>query len=110
MVIERTAVMSHRDLQDNLLRSPSTSRLRALGVIDCNTTSVIVAFGEGADALRREVRVTHRKFPNGGGWSFFACPQCERRARELKLHDGAVMCWRGIVTSTVFTAHYLPHR
>src|ERR1700722_879567 len=86
--------MTHRCFQDALLTSPSVSRLRAFGVLDRSTKSVLISFGQGEDALRREVRVTHRQFPNGGGWSFFACPQCERRACVLKLHDGAVMCWR----------------
>jgi hypothetical protein len=84
----------HRNFQNDLPTSPSVSRLRALGVVNRNTKSVLISFGEGDDAVRREVRVTHRQFPNGGDWSFFACPQCERRARVLKLHDGAVMCWR----------------
>ena len=84
----------HRYFQDALPTSPSVSRLRALGVVDRNTKSFLVAFGEGDDALRREVGVSHRQFPNGGSWSFFTCPLCERRARVLKLHDGAVMCWR----------------
>ena len=65
-----------------------------MGVVDRNTKSVVIAFGEGDEALRREIGITHRQFPNGGSWSFFTCPQCERRARVLKLHDGAVMCWR----------------
>jgi hypothetical protein len=86
--------LTHRYFQHALATSPSVSRLRALGVVDRNTKSVLISFGEGDDALRREVRVTHRQFPNGGCWSFFTCPQCERRARVLKVHDGAVMCWR----------------
>jgi hypothetical protein len=84
----------HRYFQNDLLTSRSVSRLRALGDVDRNTKSVLIFFGEGDDALRREIRVTHRQFPNGGCWSFFTCPRCERRARVLKLHDGAVMCWR----------------
>jgi hypothetical protein len=86
--------MAHRCFQDDLLTSPSVSRLRASGVGDWNTKSVLISFGEGDDALWREVHVTHRRFPNGGGWSFFTCPLCERRARVLKLHDGRPMCWR----------------
>ena len=86
--------MTHRYFQDALPMSPSVSRLRALGIIDRNTVSVLISFGEGDGVLRREVRVTHRQFSNGGCWSFFTCPQCERRARVLKLHDGEVMCWR----------------
>jgi hypothetical protein len=86
--------MTHRFFQDALPTSPSISRLRALGVVDRNTKSILISFGEGDDALRREIRITHRQFPNGGSWSFFTCPQCERCARVLKLHDGPVMCWR----------------
>ena len=86
--------MTHRYFQHALPTSPSVSRLRALGVVDWTTKSVLISFGEGDDVLWREVRITHRQFPNGGGWSFFQCPQCRRRARVLKLHDGAVMCWR----------------
>ena len=47
----------------------------------------------GDDALRREVRVVHRKFPNGGLWALFLCPTCGRRVRKLKQHE-KVMCWR----------------
>jgi hypothetical protein len=86
--------MAHRFFQNDLLASPSVSRLRASGVVEWNKKSVLISFGEGDDALWREVQVTHRRFPNGGGWSFFQCPQCERRARVLKLHDGRPMCWR----------------
>jgi hypothetical protein len=86
--------MPHRYFQDDLLTSPSVSSLRASGVVDGNTTSVIIAFGEGDEALRREIGVTHRQFPNGGGWSFFVCPRCSRRARVLKIYDGLPMCWR----------------
>jgi hypothetical protein len=68
------------------------SRLRASGVITADSTSVTIAFGEGAAAIQRQVGVTHRKFPNGGSWSFFVCP-CGRRARTLRLHgDGRVVC------------------
>jgi hypothetical protein len=55
--------------QDDL-ETVSASRLRASGAITADATSVVVSFGQGSDALRREVRVVHREFPNGGGWSF----------------------------------------
>jgi hypothetical protein len=72
--------------------------LRASGAITADATSVLVSFGQGADALRREVRVVHRKFPNGGSWSLFLCPNCGRRVRKLRLHE-KVMCWRCCVQS-----------
>lgn len=40
------------------------------------------------------VRAVHRRFPNGGSWSFFICPQCGRRARVLRLRDERLSCWR----------------
>jgi hypothetical protein len=83
--------------QDDLLEV-SVSRLRASGAITADATSVVVSFGQGDDALRREVRVVHRKFPNGGSWSLFLCPTCGRRVRKLKLHE-KVMCWRCCVQS-----------
>jgi hypothetical protein len=53
-------------------------------------TSVWIGFG--AIELKREVRLAHRRFPNGGSWSFFLCPRCERRVRRLRLNDGRPMC------------------
>jgi hypothetical protein len=85
----------HRFFQDDLGSSPSISQLRASGVVTGDTKVVVIGFGEGENALKRLVGVTHRKFPNGGEWSFFVCPVCRRRARVLKLFDdGRPMCWR----------------
>jgi hypothetical protein len=83
--------------QDDL-ETVKVSKLRASGAITADATSVVVTFGQGDDAFRREVRVVHRKFPNGGSWSFFLCPTCGRRVRKLKLHE-KVMCWRCCVQS-----------
>jgi hypothetical protein len=65
--------------QDDL-ETVNVSRLRASGAITADTLSVVVSFGQGDDALRREVRVVHCRFPNSGGWSFFVCPVCRRQA------------------------------
>jgi hypothetical protein len=78
--------------QDDL-ETVNVSKLRAMGAVTADATSVAVSFGQGDDALRREVRVVHRRFPNGGSWTFFLCPVCGRRVRKLKLHE-RVMCWR----------------
>jgi hypothetical protein len=87
-------MIEHRCFHDDLPTCESVSRLRASGVITPYTTGVVVCFGEGESVLRREVRVVHRKLRNGGSWSFFVCPECARRARVLKLHDGKPKCWR----------------
>jgi hypothetical protein len=83
---------THRLLLESLPVSPNVSRLRAEGAISAGMTSVRIGFG--AIELKREVRLEHRHFPNGGSWSFFLCPRCERRVRRLRLNDGRVMCSR----------------
>ena len=59
------SMSGHRLFQDDLA-SVSISRLRASGVVTFDTKSVEIVFGEGEDGLRREVKVVHRRFPNGG--------------------------------------------
>jgi hypothetical protein len=54
--------------------------------------SVVIGFGEGEAAPRREVRVTHRRLRHGGSWSFYLCPGCGKRARLLRLVGGQAMC------------------
>jgi hypothetical protein len=83
---------AHRLLLETLPTSESVSRLRAEGKINADMTSVWIGFG--AIELKREVRLAHRRFPNGGSWSFFLCPRCERRVRRLRLNDGRAMCSR----------------
>jgi hypothetical protein len=68
----------------------SISRLVASGEIAKDTTRAVVNLG----GLTREVRVVHRRFQNGGHWSFFLCAECGARARKLRLLDGSPMCWR----------------
>ena len=58
----------------------SASRLRATGVITAEMTRTTIA---GV-----EVDLHLVKFANGGSWSFFRCPSCDRGARTLKLFDG----------------------
>src|SRR6202142_2861656 len=81
---------THRLLLETLPVSPSVSRLRAEGTITADMTSVWIGFG--AIELKREIRLEHRRFPNGGSWSFFLCPRCDRRVRRLRLNDGRSMC------------------
>jgi hypothetical protein len=83
-------VMS-RIFQDDLL-SVNSARLRALGVIVPGAATAIVSFGEGADALKREIRVWHREWSHGRGLSLFLCPRCGGKAQILRVYDGAVWC------------------
>jgi hypothetical protein len=89
---QRRAAAKGAKTQDDLA-SVSISRLRASGAVTSDTKSVDIVFGESDDGLRREVKVAHRRFSNGGEWSFFLCPVCERPTRVLKLHEKP-MCRR----------------
>jgi hypothetical protein len=63
--------------------SVSVSRLRASGAILPHDRSVTVIFPT-PDAPSFTLPVVHRRFRNGGGWSFFLC-SCGRRARIIRL-------------------------
>ena len=79
------------------LPAVSVSRLRALDVIRPDMTSVAVEVGDPRDQKPGgfTVGLQHIHFPNGGGWSFFVCPQCGHRARTLRLTgDGRLACRR----------------
>ena len=73
------------------LPSLKISRLRAIGVVTPDMASVTVKIGE----LERRIVLAHTTFPNNGGWSWFVCPQCQHRARTLRLaEDNRLACWR----------------
>jgi hypothetical protein len=76
-----------RAFQDDLpaVRIP---RLRALGLVTPEMNEFVVRFGD----VVKIVDLQHLKFPSGGGWSFFVAPCCGRKARVLRLLDGAVIC------------------
>jgi len=69
--------------------SISVSRLRALGAV----TPAMKSCSLEIAGVRRDVGLVHVHFPNGGGWSFFVCPECGKRARVLKLNE-RIGCWR----------------
>jgi hypothetical protein len=95
-----------REYQDDL-PVINSARLRALGVIKPDAISALVCFGEGEDALKREVRVWHRVFRNGRAQSLFYCPACGGKAQILKVYDGRVRCRRCLMRSGVqFKAAY----
>jgi hypothetical protein len=91
-----------RLMQDDI-PSISISPLRAQGVVTEGMGSVRVAIA----GVEREVRLSHRRFSNGGGWSFFRCPECGRRARVLKLNE-KIACW--CCTRAGSPARRLPYR
>ena len=72
------------------LPTVKVSSLRASGALDERSASTILTFGE----LKRQVRITLRKFPSGGSWSLFVCPTCSRRAQTLRLHEARLVCQR----------------
>jgi hypothetical protein len=79
------------------LPSLNISRLRATGAISAEMTSVVV---EGGRELV-EVGLGLVRFPNGGSWSFFLCPQCSCKARTLRLYEGCLLCRRCLVARGV---------
>jgi len=72
--------------------SVKSASLRALGVIVPGAASAVVCFGEGADALRRDVKLWHRVWSHGRGLSLFLCPRCERKTQILRMYDGRLQC------------------
>jgi hypothetical protein len=80
-----------RVFQDDLV-SVNSARLRALGLIKPDAASALVCFGEGDNALRREIKVWHREWSHGRGISLFLCPACGGKAQILRVHDGAPQC------------------
>ena len=81
-----------RPLSKDDLPAIGISRLRATGVVTPDMTAMAVDMGDG---VKRTVGLAHNKFPNGGGWSFFVCPECARRTRTLRLtEDARLVCRR----------------
>jgi hypothetical protein len=70
------------------LPSVKVSRLRALGEITAQSTSIVVRLGDSEFS----VGLVLRKFPNGGSWSLFRCPQCDRWVQVLWLLEGRPVC------------------
>jgi hypothetical protein len=64
------------------------SRFRAQGVIDPAKREALIPMG----GKTRLMGVAHTRFPNGGGFSYFRCPRCARRAATLYLVEDAPLC------------------
>ena len=76
----RFAAMA-REFQDDFAVI-SSSRLRALGMIQPGAPSAVVSFGEGDDALQREVKLWHRRgrMAAGSACSFARAARGRRRS------------------------------
>ena len=70
-------------------KSVRVSRFRAMGVIDPANHIAVIPFPDGTTKL---IGTQHVRFPNGGGYSFFVCPKCAKRAGVLYLIDEAPRC------------------
>jgi hypothetical protein len=65
------------------------SRFRATGVIDPARREALIPFPNGKTKL---ISVQHTRLKYGGGWSYFVCPKCGKRAVNLYLIDDAPRC------------------
>jgi hypothetical protein len=70
-------------------QSVRVSRLRANGTIDPSKLRALIPFPDGSTKL---INTAHVRFPNGGGWSLFRCPKCDRRATLLYLIGKSPRC------------------
>lgn len=69
--------------------SVKASYFRGRDVIDPAKHEALIPFPNGKTKL---LAVKHTRFWNGGGWSFFVCPGCARRASKLYLIGDAPRC------------------
>ena len=62
----------------------NSARLRAHGGDQARGRKPLSSvFGEGEGALRREVKVWHRRWSHGRGISLFICPKCGGKAEKI---------------------------
>jgi hypothetical protein len=76
---KRRADADHRRFLDEFA-SVRVSRLRATSVIDPAKRQAVIPFPGGT---RKLIGTAHIHFPQGGGWSFFKCPRCNRLTSKL---------------------------
>lgn len=84
-----------RPLTKDDLPKISISRLRATGAVRPDMASVTLRIGAPRDQKPGGfvIGLAHLRFPNGGGWSLFICPQCRRPRRVLRLTEaGKLAC------------------
>jgi hypothetical protein len=90
----KRAIDANRRIFFDELVSLAASRLRATGAIGLEDRHGVIAFGDQAQGVKRHkcIGVVHKKFPNGGSWSYFVCPKCGGRKKKLWLADDAPRC------------------
>jgi hypothetical protein len=59
-----------------------------MGEITAESTSTVVRLGQEGFSVGLRLR----KFRNGGSWSLFRCPQCDRWVQVLWLLEGRPVC------------------
>jgi hypothetical protein len=79
----------------------NSARLRAMGVIRPDASSALVSFGQGEDALVREIGTWHRKWSHGRGLSLFLCPNCGGKAQILRLWAETPWCRRCLLRQKI---------
>jgi hypothetical protein len=84
---KRGSDADHRIFFDQLA-SLTASRLRAMGAIRLEDRHGVIAFCD----KQKLIGVAHTVFKNGGSWSYFRCPRCDRRAKRIWLVDDAPRC------------------
>ena len=85
---KRRADADNRRFFDEFARV-RVSRFRAMGTIDPAKRQAVIPFPNGTSKL---IGTSHTWFAKGGGWSYFICPKCTRRAATLYLIDDAPRC------------------
>jgi hypothetical protein len=63
-------------------------RLRATGVVKLDAPHAVIQF----DEKQKLIGLAHTKFRQGGSWSYFRCPRCDRRCNRLWSVDDAPRC------------------
>jgi hypothetical protein len=86
---KRRADADHRRFFDEFA-AVRVSRLRATGVIDPAKRQVVIPFGD----KQKLIGTAHIRFPNGGGYSYFRCPKCDKLAGVLYLVNDMPRCVR----------------
>jgi hypothetical protein len=84
---KRRADADHRRFFDEFL-CVKIPRLRAMGIVKLDAPHAVIPFGD----KQKLVGLAHTKFRQGGSWSYFRSPRCDRRCNRLWSVDDAPRC------------------